>query len=70
MQSAGKNVAAAINPNQNPSPSPNPPAKKKPGKSFSDLLVEWGSDRKVNLELAPESFQLEPPNVATCGQKP
>jgi hypothetical protein len=48
-----------------------------PGKSHvttpaekSDLLVDWGSDRHVNVDLSPASFQLEPPPVATCGQKP
>jgi hypothetical protein len=47
-----------------------------PGKSHvttpaekSDLLVEWGKEFDVNPELDPESFALEPPGVATCGQQ-
>lgn len=36
----------------------------------SDLLVEWGGEREINLELADELFVLEPPPVAFCGQKP
>jgi hypothetical protein len=36
----------------------------------SDLLVEWGDERQVNLELGDELFFLEPEPVPTCGQKP
>ena len=48
-----------------------------PGKSMfktpkekSDLLVDWGDEREVNLELAPASFVMaNVPDVPTCGQK-
>lgn len=36
----------------------------------SDLLVEWGSEREINLELAQALFELVPPDVGFCGQKP
>ena len=35
----------------------------------SDLLVEWGKEREINIELAPEAFVLEPPDVPMCGAK-
>jgi hypothetical protein len=45
-----------------------------PGKSHvttptdkTDLLVEWGKDREINPELPPQSFELIPPDVPTCG---
>jgi hypothetical protein len=36
----------------------------------SDLLVEWGKERQINLEIPPQAFELVPPPVAICGQKP
>ena len=36
----------------------------------SDLLVEWGKEREINLEIDDQLFVLEPPPVAMCGQKP
>ncbi|MCA9677082.1 MAG: hypothetical protein KC464_18800 [Myxococcales bacterium] len=35
----------------------------------SDLLVEWGGKRAINLELGDDKFLLAPPDVATCGQQ-
>ena len=47
-----------------------------PGKSHvitpadkSDLIVEWGGDREINLELDPVSWQLVPPSVPMCGSQ-
>jgi hypothetical protein len=45
-----------------------------PGKSHvttpaekSDLIVEWGGDLEVNLDLSPQSWALEPdPAIMTC----
>ncbi len=39
-------------------------------KDKSDLLVEWGEDRKINLPLDDSKFELVPPPVAICGQQP
>jgi hypothetical protein len=35
----------------------------------SDLLVEWGGAREINLELDEELFRLEAPPVPTCARK-
>jgi hypothetical protein len=35
----------------------------------TDLGIQWGSEREINLELAPESWQLEAPPVPMCGTK-
>jgi hypothetical protein len=35
----------------------------------SDVLIDWGKDRHVNLDLPPASWQLTPPDIATCGSK-
>lgn len=35
-----------------------------------DLLVEWGEQFEVNVELPAENFTIQvPPGLATCGQK-
>lgn len=35
-----------------------------------DLLVEW-QEMKVNVQLAPQKFQIQvPPGLSTCGQQP
>lgn len=36
----------------------------------SDLLVEWGGEREINLEIPAAAFILQPPPVPFCGQKP
>lgn len=33
----------------------------------SDLLVEWGKEREVNLDIEDDAFLLDPPAVAMCG---
>jgi hypothetical protein len=35
----------------------------------SDLLVEWGDDREINLELVDDKFDLAPPDVPRCGSQ-
>jgi hypothetical protein len=35
----------------------------------SDLLVEWGDDLEVNVELPAAAWALEPPPLPVCGQR-
>jgi len=35
----------------------------------SDVLVDWGAQREINVELGDDKFQLDPPDVKWCGEK-
>jgi len=60
MQSAEKNVAAVVP--LNPSPDPRP--KKKGGKSFSDLLVEWESLLDAVADHGADLARVDPYRAA------
>ncbi len=47
-----------------------------PGKTFfknptedATVVVTWGKDREINVELDDPKFELTPPDVRTCGEK-